>query len=326
MTARSRRWRTTAGILAGGFAAVLAFTAACSQSETAGSSDPGLAVNESDQKAGGDAGAPAAPGPAQEPTDGQTGTDPNRAPVKVEPQERSLIYMGTTTVRVEKVVEAADRAIDIAVGAGGLVGADRRTLDADRSEAHLVLRVPADKFAATLDELAKLGVEESRSVQTEDVTEAIVDLDARLTTQRASVARVRALLARANTIGEVVSIESELARREGELASLEQRRERLGDLVALSTITLNLRGPAAPEPKDEPDTGFVAGLTSGWNAFLDSVKVVLTVAGWLLPWLLAVGVPVYALMWALRRRRPVRPAVTVPAVATPTDNPPPPAP
>ena len=58
---------------------------------------------------------------------------------------------------------------------------------------------------SALDELAKLGTEESRAVQTEDVTEQLVDLDARLATQRASVDRVRALLARASTIGEVVS-------------------------------------------------------------------------------------------------------------------------
>jgi hypothetical protein len=235
--------------------------------------------------------------------------------------ERSLIYTGSITIRVEKVVDAADRAITIAQGMGGVVGADRRSLDEGRSEAALVLRVPADKFAAVLNELSRqLGDEESRSIQTEDVTEAMIDLDTRLATQRASVERVRALLAQARTIGEVVSVEGELTRREAELASLEQRKERLADQVALSTITVNLRGPEAPgeQPKDE--TGFIAGLKAGWDGFLTSVQVVLTVAGWLIPWVIAVGVPVWFVVWLLRRRpRPVASAVAAPA--TPSDDP-----
>lgn len=275
-------------------------------------SAPGSAPMAGGDKAAGSAGEVAAPSAAAEPGAGQ-----QQAPTRVEPQQRSLVYTGTMTVKVDDVVKRADEAVAIATGSGGAIGADRRTLNEDRSEAQLVLRIPAERFAGTLDQLGKLGVEESRAVSTQDVTEALVDLDARLVTQKASVERVRALLARAQTIGEVVSIESELAKREAELASLEQRKDKLSGLVALSTITLNLRGPAAPDPAQAPDTGFVAGLKSGWSAFLESVKIVLTVAGWLLPWMVAIGVPIWLLVWLLRRRR--RP-VPVPAPATaPTD-------
>jgi Domain of unknown function (DUF4349) len=242
-----------------------------------------------------------------------------QAPTKIEPDVRSLIYTGSIGVRVENVVEAADKATDIATGVGGVIGGDRRTLDGAKSEAQLTLRVPADKFTPVLDQLAKLGVEESRSVQADDVTEQLVDLDARVASQQASVDRVRALLAKANTIGEVVSVESELTRRVADLDSLKQRRAKIGGLVALSTITVNLHGTAAPEPgPKEPETGFLAGLRSGWAGFLSSVKVVLTVAGYMLPWIIAIGVPIWALVWVMRRRR--RP---VPLPAQPT--PPPPA-
>ena len=71
-----------------------------------------------------------------------------------------------------------------------------------------------------MDRLAQLGDEQTRSVQTQDVTESLVDVESRLVTQQASVDRVRALLAKANTIGEVVSIESELTKREADLDSL----------------------------------------------------------------------------------------------------------
>jgi hypothetical protein len=208
------------------------------------------------------------------------------------------------SVRVDNVQDAANRAADVALGLGGLVGADRRTLNDQHSEAQITLRVPADRFEAALDALAALGTEESRAVRTEDVTETVLDLDVRLASQQASVDRVRVLLARAQTIGEVVSVEAELTRREAELASLKTRKERLADLVALSTITVSLLGPDAPSVREEPETGFIAGLKDGWEGFLTSVQVVLTVAGWLLPWAIAIGLPIWLAIWLLRRRRP----------------------
>jgi hypothetical protein len=310
--------RALAGVFVGVLVAI-AGLAACSRTTAGEPSSAGAPAPAADRDAGayqanGGAATEAAVPPAR--------TDGNQAPTKVRVAERSLIYTGSITIRVEKVVDAADRAVTIATGLGGVIGADRRNLDDGRSEATLVLRVPADKFATALNELSRqLGDEEARSIQTEDVTEAMIDLDTRLTTQRASVERVRALLARARTIGEVVSIEGELTRREAELASLEQRKERLADQVALSTITVSLRGPEAPgeEPKDE--TGFIAGLKAGWEGFLTSVQVVLTVAGWLLPWVIAAGVPVWFAFWLLRRRpRPATPAVA-PATPSTPDNP-----
>lgn len=319
MPTPSRRWRNAAGLVAAAMVGAL-LLAGCSRT-TSGGASGGFEAQDGAPGSGAEAPAAAEALPAPTAQLGKEG-DAQQAPTQVEPQ-RSLIYTGTMSVKVDDVVKAADRAVDIAEGSGGAIGADRRTLDADRSSAQLILRVPADKFASTLDELAKLGTEESRAIATQDVTEQLIDLDARLTTQRASVERVRALLARAQTIGEVVTIESELARREAELASLEQRKEKLAGLVALSTITLNLRGPAAPAPEEETKTGFLAGLKSGWAAFLESIKILLTVAGWLLPWVIAVGAPIWLGIWLLRRRRPVPVPVPVTAGTTGPTGPPP---
>jgi hypothetical protein len=278
---------------------------------------PGFAENE---KAGeGGAAPPAGDTNAQS----QSGTG-NQAPTTID-EDRSLIYTGTITVKVDSVSAMADRAIAAAIGAGGIVAGDNRVIDEDRSQATLILRVPTARFSSTLDALAKLGEEESRQVQTQDVTDQIVDLDARVATQEASVSRVRDLLGRAQTIAEITNLESELTRRQAELDSLKQRRAKLGGLVALSTITAVLHAPAAAGAPEEPETGFLAGLKNGWDGFLASVAIVLTVAGWLLPWAIAIGLPVWLVLWLLRRRR--RPAlVAQPAVApaaAPANAPPP---
>jgi hypothetical protein len=190
------------------------------------------------------------------------------------------------------------------------VGSDKRTINENRSEAHLQLRIPADKFTSTLDALAKLGTEEARSTSTEDVTEAIVDVDARIESQKASVARTRALLGQARNLGEIVSIEAELAKRESELASLEARKRRLADLTSLSTLTVHLLGPDAETPTSpvQRDPSFLDGLEAGWNAFLGAMNVLLLMLGYLLPFAVVIGGPIALLIWLLRRRRPASPA------------------
>lgn len=236
----------------------------------------------------------AAGGQAQAPQPG------NAAPA----QQRSIIYTGDITLRVDDVDRAAAQVGALVEGAGGFVAGDRRSSRDEQAEAHLTLRVPAERFIATVDELAKLGDEQSRNISTEDVTQQVVDLEAQIASQQASVNRTRDLLARAQNIGEIVSIEAELAKRESTLATLQARQQRLVDLAALSTVTVHLRSRTGG-PLEE-SSGFLGGLRAGWDAFLGAAAVLLLVLGFLLPFLVAFGIPAGLLWWLLRRRR--RPA------------------
>jgi hypothetical protein len=308
----SRRWRLAAGLATVLVTAALA-TAACSASDgsapTSGNGvaeDRGAAPAPADNALSGDKAAPqaAAGGAAGAPAEPNAQPAPNVPDVKVAPNDRSIIYTGSITVAVDDVRSAADKAGVIATGTGGFVGADKRNLLEGKAEAQLVLRVPAASYSSTLDAVGKLGTEEARSGAQDDVTEAVVDLDARIESQQASVSRTRALLAKANTIGEIVSVESELTRREADLASLQARKRSLANRVDLSTITVFLHSRETPPPAPvEPDSGFVAGLKGGWHAFVSSVKVLLTILGALTPFVIAIGVPVWLLLWWLRRRR-----------------------
>jgi hypothetical protein len=243
--------------------------------------------------------------------------------------QRSIIYRGSVSVRVKDVNAAAGQATGIATTAGGFIGSDNRNSSSGGSgTATMQLRIPADKFGATVDQLSKLGTEETREISTEDVTEQTVDLDARIAVQQARVDSGRRLLAQAKSLNDLVMLEKEVATRESDLASLQAKKRRLADLTALSTITVTFLGPAAPAPvtkADEPP-GFLSGLAAGWHALLASLKVLLTVLGALLPWIIALGLPVWGLLYLWRRygrTRPRRPAL---ATALPTYTTPPPAP
>ncbi|MGI5247228.1 DUF4349 domain-containing protein [Dactylosporangium sp. CA-139066] len=325
--------RTTVFLAAAATAVVLALSGCGSsgKSDSASSADRPAAPAAADNGAAGAGPADQrqlqAGGQGQEKAGGeaqnqaQSGTE-QKAPDNIDTSERAIIYAGTMTVQVKDVNEAAAKAIAFATGAGGFVGGDNRQINGDSSTATLTLRVPAAKFSATLDQIKTIGDEESRQLSAQDVTDQVVDVESRIQTAQASVDRIRALLARAQTISEITSLESELSRRESDLESLQARKRRLDGLTALSTITVFLHGPHAPAVSKE-DTGILVGLRHGWDAFVASLRVALTVLGWLLPWLVFVGGPAYLIVWLYRRYRrthprPLRPTpAPAPAAAYP---------
>jgi hypothetical protein len=288
------------GRLLAGLAAALAATVAlagCAASDD----DGGLDASAPDQGAAerGGAADDAEGGAAPEPADpgGQAGGS--------FVDTRSIIYTGEIWIRVDRVDATARRVTALAERHGGFVGGDRRSSHGHGAEAAIVLRIPSENFTAAVDQIADLGEEESRTIDTEDVTEEVVDLATRIATAEASVERTRELLERANSISDIVAVEKELSTREARLASLQARQRELADLTALSTITVGLVQVVEEEDEEvrELQLGFLPGLNAGWNAFVSTVTVLVTIFGALLPWLVAAAVPTGAVVWWARRRR-----------------------
>jgi Domain of unknown function (DUF4349) len=219
--------------------------------------------------------------------------------------DRSLVRSATVTVEVGDPASAGRQVRTAVAAAGGFVAQEQ----SGTTGSWLVLRVPADGLDRLLADVGGLGVVLETSSQVLDATEEVVDLDARVASQQASVARIRALLAQAESIGDVVAIESELASREAELDSLVSRRAALADQVALATVTVDLR--PAPGPGDEPDVaGFLGGLGAGWDGLRALGAVLAAAVGFLVPFLPVLAV-VLGVGWAVRRvvrRRTATPA------------------
>ncbi|MBB5790897.1 DUF4349 domain-containing protein [Jiangella mangrovi] len=214
--------------------------------------------------------------------------------------DRSIIYTVDLTISTDDVVAAANQAAAAAVTAGGYV-ADEQVYGDDN--AVLTLKVPSADHQDTVAELETLGEVTSRSRGTEDVTQEVVDVASRIESQRASIARIRALLAEATQLADVVSIESELAGREADLDALLSRQEQLAGLTAMATITLQLfENGEEPVQPDDDDGGFLAGLSGGWDAFVTVGGGFLTALGAVLPFAAVaalVGIPA----WQITKRR-----------------------
>lgn len=221
---------------------------------------------------------------------------------------RSVIRTAEVALQADDVVEAARAAVGVAERAGGFLADEQSSLEGDPS-ARLVLKVLPERFGDALDELSALGQVTEKHVGSDDVTEVVVDLEGRLGAARASVERLRELLGQAADVPQVVAVESELARREGEVESLAGQLRSLESQVDLATITLQLSvPPAAATPSVSEDIpGFLSGLRTGGVAFVNVLGGAATVVGFALPFValaLVVGIP--ALWW---RRRRLGPAV-----------------
>ncbi len=210
--------------------------------------------------------------------------------------QRSLVRTAQVVVEIPDPAVAVREVRAIATAAGGIVTQEQ----SGDGGGWLVLRVPADALDRTTEQLAGIGTVLDRSSAVLDATEEVVDLDARVASQRASVERIRALLAQADTIGDVVAIESELASREADLDSLSARLTALRDQVATSTLTVDLRVPGGGTPGDEPPD-FLAGLGAGWVG----LQVLGAAVGFVIPFLPVVAVAVAVAWWVRRRSRGV---------------------
>ena len=172
-------------------------------------------------------------------------------------------------------------------------------------QARLTISVPADKLDSVLTQLSALGTVSYRSAQAQDVTATYVDTQARIAPARDSITRVRALMAKATDLQQLLVLESELTRRQTDLDALTQQLADLEQRTTMSEVTATMWTPAAATVVE--GSGVVGGLNAAWEGLLDSLTLVLTGLAVLLPWLLILGLIAFVTLRVLRRRRAAAP-------------------
>jgi hypothetical protein len=238
--------------------------------------------------------------------------------------DRAVIRKGNVQLNSDDVEKALFDVQAVVDKYGGEI-TDRETGtndDGDVRMARLLLRIPAKDFSDAFAKLEGVADLASSSSTSEDVTEQIIDVDARIRAQRSSLNRVEVLLDRAQSIRDIVAIESQLTRRQADLDSLVRRQAFLRSQTSMSTITVNIQlssetktTKTTAKEKTDNDLGFFSGLEGGTKALVIFAVGLATFVGAVLPWtllLLVVGWPIWLLV---RRRR----ALTPTAAATPTD-------
>lgn len=248
------------------------------------------------------------PGPSGKAADASEPGSVNRPVV----QSRAVIRRGEVSLVTKEMNRARAQIDDLLGRHGGYLASEDTSNDrAGRpAESVLVLRVPEPSFDEVMTELTRIGKTEQAHRSSEDVTTEVIDVNARVATQAASIARLRQFLRQTRNVDDMIRLEAEIASREATLESLVAQQKYLSDETAMSTVTVRLRTPATPPPAPPHHTGFLAGLQSGWAALEEVLVGAATVTGAALPFLVVfavLGVPAWLVLRtaARRRRHPV---------------------
>lgn len=218
----------------------------------------------------------------------------------VQQQERQLVRTATVDLVSDNVLNAIGEVKNRAQGAGGFAGQENST----EQRGSVTVRVPSAELDRIVGDLKSVGKVTRSEVRSEDVTDQLVDTEARIATQKASVERLRVLFERAGTTSEIAQIEGELTKRQSELESMQRRAESLKGKVALATLTVQVSTTPIAPPEPEK-AGFVGAFLGGWDAVVEFLRWITVAVGALLPFVLVLALPAAAVIYVLRRRRRV---------------------
>lgn len=227
---------------------------------------------------------------------------------------RQIVKTGEVTLEVANVANTLARVRAMAVELGGYVGGSQAGTLSDA--ATLTLRIPASRFDDALARLHALdGKVIAEATREEDVTSAVVDLQARIENLQASEASYRALLAKAQKIDDILSVQSRLDDVQGQIEQLSAQLKQLSNQADLSTLTVTLQPQA--EPIQVASSGWDPGATlqEALSALLQVGQAVASIGIWLaivgLPVLVVIGLAGVVVLrvapWA-RRRNPGTPS------------------
>lgn len=153
-----------------------------------------------------------------------------------------IIYNVSLTIEV-KDFAAAKKQVETAVSRAGGYVAEAHSAETPGApqRADLTLRVPAAKVAVVLGEFRGLGRVKDDQLSSQEVTDQIIDLEARLRNARATERRlVEVLQERTGKVGDVLEVEREIARTRGEIERLDAQRQNLFNRVHLATVQVTL--------------------------------------------------------------------------------------
>jgi len=310
-----RRARSSAGtrrtVRAAGVVAAVGLTllfAGCSADEGT-QSDSALSSGAEEQAAGADSGSASA----------ADGTELISSDTTIDTTDTDRIRTARVTLEVPELESALLRVRALASGLDGLVQEESSSFGHDAADAASVItvRVPVDALDTAIDQLSQFGEVLDQHTRSKDVTTTIADLDSRVASQEASVARLRTLLTEAGSVKDVIAVESQLSSREADLESLQAQARAVKDKAALSTLVLTLQLPEAGGA--DHGSGFLAGLSRGWHGLGIVTVAALTVLGVLLPTLLVLA-PIAAGSWLLYRRFGRGRPTHTPAAAPPSSS------
>ncbi|HWO72045.1 MAG TPA: DUF4349 domain-containing protein [Dehalococcoidia bacterium] len=223
---------------------------------------------------------------------------------------RKVVQTASLRLQVEEVGGAFEEVGRIATAAGGFVASSSFSYQGDDQIAAVTVRVPATAYQNVLSDLRRLAKKvDSEDSKANDVTEQYTDLQSRLRNLEATEAQLLQLLARAQTVTDIITVQDRLSAVRGEIEQVKGRIQLIDRLSEMATITVHLR-PVVAGAGGGGATGLGAEISEAWKdslEFLEGVAAAVVSVVVFLWWLPILALPA-ALVAARLSRGSGRPA------------------
>ena len=208
---------------------------------------------------------------------------------------RAIDPVPVTTSRVEKTGEldlqvkkgqvsaTLSRLSDIARLDHGYVSDSNTQESGSAPSGEVTLRVPVDHFEQAVHDARTITGTKVLSLRTSgvDVTSKYVDLQARITSLKATRSTFLTILSKATTIGEILSVQQRVDDVQTQIEQLQGQLRVLASTTSMSTLTVTVDQKVAFVAPRKPhhDNGFVKAVKLSVSRFVRGVEAIVGILG-----------------------------------------------
>ena len=192
------------------------------------------------------------------------------------PENVKMIYRGYLYLESTGFDAAVSGLEQLVAEMGGYFESSELNNYSPYRNAYYVVRVPSAQYQPFCGRVGQLAQVNSQRHTTENVSEAYYDTESRLVTQRTKLERLQELLAKADVMEDIITLESAIAETELQIERLTGTLRKYDALVDYATVEINLEEVYELTEQEQPVIGFGAKLVeafkTGTNNFVDDLE------------------------------------------------------
>lgn len=223
-------------------------------------------------------------------------------------QDAKMIYTADLSVETTAFDDAATGLRQLVEGMGGYFEtASVYNYGGGYRSAYYTIRVPAEQFQNLLTQVGQLCHVVRQEEGQQNISEQYYDAESRLVTQQTKLERLQTLLSQAESMEDIITIESAISETELAIEQLTGTLRQYDSLVDYSTVNISLEEVYRLSNTEEAPQSFGGRLgtafSEGWKAFTEGLEnlAVALAYGWI--WVILGAVIVVAAVRIVRRRR-----------------------